>query len=147
MTALEVPIPGAHLCRGQGKAELFLMSAEGLFDARALGNVGGNTADRVGYAGVIAQREFDRDVGMRPIRMGCHFFIFHRTVLLDHDHVIRAKGIRGLAGKDFMIGMADNLIGGQVEDLFKASIDEEIDRKSTRLNSSHGGISRMPSSA
>ena len=32
-------------------------------------------------------------------------------------------------------------------ELFIGVVAEQIDRKSTRLNSSHGGISRMPSSA
>ena len=48
---LEVPIPRTHICRGQGKAELFLMSAEGLFHARAFGNVAGNAAGCAGSPG------------------------------------------------------------------------------------------------
>ena len=34
-----------------------------------------------------------------------------------------------------------------VTHLYKGHIEARADRKSTRLNSSHGGISRMPSSA
>ena len=38
-------------------------------------------------------------------------------------------------------------IGGLVPGLVSSGISDRGDRKSTRLNSSHGGISRMPSSA
>ena len=38
-------------------------------------------------------------------------------------------------------------IGGAVESVLGAPIEEEEDRKSTRLNSSHSAKSRMPSSA
>ena len=36
---------------------------------------------------------------------------------------------------------------GKREEFFKAISDLGVDRKSTRLNSSHSGESRMPSSA
>ena len=36
---------------------------------------------------------------------------------------------------------------GAVDDQFSVDIEEKLDRKSTRLNSSHTDISRMPSSA
>ena len=52
-----------------------------------------------------------------------------------------------------MIGTISKLFGGNKseKDVKKISPQVEkinhLDRKSTRLNSSHGGISRMPSSA
>ena len=60
------------------------------------------------------------------------------------------------AGVDKLSGYSRNVyeIGGQATsalgDLLEQTLlstNQEVDRKSTRLNSSHGGISRMPSSA
>ena len=48
-----------------------------------------------------------------------------------------------------MTEVASLILEGITEDAvdFRPTYNEEEDRKSTRLNSSHGGISRMPSSA
>ena len=56
-------------------------------------------------------------------------------------------------GKDICTIAADDGIvkkiepGDEVPDICRAYRDWETDRKSTRLNSSHSGESRMPSSA
>src|SRR5215467_13773744 len=102
------------------------MGAESLLDVLALSNVGGNATDCIGFSALVAERELDRDIGMRPIRMWRHFFVFYRAILLEYDHVICPKGISRLTGKDLMIGMAHNLLGRQIENLFKSAIDEEI---------------------
>ena len=102
------------------------MGAERGFDMFALGNVGGNAAGRIGFAGGIAKREFDRDISMQSIQMGRLFFILYGVILLEHVQVICTKRVRNLAGKDLMIGMTDNLIRGQVEELFKPAIGLEI---------------------
>ena len=49
-------------------------------------------------------------------------------------------------GKGTEIVMADGRLK-KIEDINKAYRDWETDRKSTRLNSSHRSLSRMPSSA
>ena len=48
--------------------------------------------------------------------------------------------------------LTDSMIGSAIANRAEAALGDSavflpIDRKSTRLNSSHGGISRMPSSA
>src|SRR5262245_27849581 len=48
----------------------------------AFGNVGGDAASRIRLAGMVAQREFDRDVGMGTIGMWRVLLIFHRSVPL-----------------------------------------------------------------
>ena len=44
--------------------------------------------------------------------------------------------------EDYLFGMTDEINDKEAEERYK-----ELDRKSTRLNSSHTDISRMPSSA
>ena len=53
------------------------------------------------------------------------------------------------AGFAFSIGQCDNTVSREQMMAHVSAIAEatHLDRKSTRLNSSHGGISRMPSSA
>ena len=46
-------------------------------------------------------------------------------------------------GVDVLISVGEAVIGGQRG----ATLNREVDRKSTRLNSSHSHASRMPSSA
>jgi len=58
--------------------------------------------------------------------------------------------IAGFAGKDTMRGGAgaDYMAGGDDDDTYYVDdAGDQVDRKSTRLNSSHNVISRMPSSA
>ena len=45
--------------------------------------------------------------------------------------------------------VGSNVYSKQIKDpeLVKANLEKNIDRKSTRLNSSHSSVSRMPSSA
>ena len=76
-----------------------------------------------------------------------HFdrFAINARVILEHDKTRTPEkqfscslrlGVRG----------PDLFAEDRESDLY-AAIDAATDRKSTRLNSSHGGISRMPSSA
>ena len=59
---------------------------------------------------------------------------------------INGKSI--VPGKDFIIGMACPSINGEFTIItIDSSNYNTIDRKSTRLNSSHSSVSRMPSSA
>ena len=48
---------------------------------------------------------------------------------------------------DVAVAVATKAAGLDAASLLKKAQSPEVDRKSTRLNSSHGGISRMPSSA
>ena len=58
--------------------------------------------------------------------MGRVFLTFHHTVPLQHRDIIGTKRIGNVLGKNLMIGMADNLIRGEVKKLFKPSIGQEI---------------------
>ena len=63
----------------------------------------------------------------------------------------RTKRLKELTIKDnFMFGavmMDEDNCKGLLERVLKIPIDRVEDRKSTRLNSSHRSLSRMPSSA
>ena len=62
-----------------------------------------------------------------------------RSISVLADYFIIADG----NNKNQVQAMVDNV----QEELFKAGYEMKQDRKSTRLNSSHNVISRMPSSA
>ena len=59
-----------------------------------------------------------------------------------HDHVVCVLGNGMVVNPVNLLKEMDQLASMGVE-----MTPERLDRKSTRLNSSHGGISRMPSSA
>ena len=46
-----------------------------------------------------------------------------------------------------IVQLNEEVIKGQIKELVRGSVEETLDRKSTRLNSSHWNKSRMPSSA
>ena len=50
---------------------------------------------------------------------------------------------------DFILSLCELIVGGKegLQPVQKTIIDRCVDRKSTRLNSSHEFVSRMPSSA
>ena len=71
-----------------------------------------------------------------------------QTMLNILERKGRAK--RVLRGKAYVYRAAvsrEKARGGAVRDLLERRSEEHTDRKSTRLNSSHSGESRMPSSA
>jgi hypothetical protein len=65
LTDLQVPVPDPYRCLGQGEAGPGFTGSEFVFDTLPFGNVGGDAAGRVGFAGVVAERKFDRDIRVR----------------------------------------------------------------------------------
>ena len=126
LTGVKVPVPEPHRLSGQGKTASPVTGMERLFDTLPLGNVGGDAASRIGCTGMVAQRELDRDVGMEAIGMGRIFLIFHRTVPLQHRHIVGAKRVGDVLGENLVIGIPDNLIHREMKELFKSAIDEKI---------------------
>src|SRR5262245_14576756 len=90
-------------------AKLVLMSPERLFHALAFSDVGGYTAGRIGCAGVVAQRELDRNIGMQPVLMRRLFFIFHCTVPFQNLKIVCSERIRKLSWENFVVRMPNNL--------------------------------------
>ena len=60
-----------------------------------------------------------------------------------HVEFFVAKDVEGWDGKPFIRIMAP----GDKTNIIEQPVREDQDRKSTRLNSSHSSVSRMPSSA
>ena len=58
--------------------------------------------------------------------MGRVFLIFHHSVPLQHRHIVGAEHIGDVLGKNIVIGMTDNLVRGEVKELFKPAIGEKI---------------------
>ena len=71
----------------------------------------------------------------------CRLSLNVRPMAMASPTLFHLRGERGVGLRKFLEGKARNL----GDDVINARF--EADRKSTRLNSSHGGISRMPSSA
>src|SRR5215510_9129173 len=126
LTVLKVPIPDPHRWVARGEAGSRCGNAHFVFDALPFGNVGGDTADSIGLAGVVPERKFDRDIGVQAVRMRRIFFVFDRGVPLQYGHIVGAKRIGEIAGENFMIGMIDNLLRRDVEELFEPTIGEQV---------------------
>ena len=78
------------------------------------------------------------DVGQAPVR---EVHVLERKARAPAAHLAEAAADPAQKGEQALLGAADAV---DLEDLLGVA---DLDRKSTRLNSSHSSVSRMPSSA
>ncbi len=58
--------------------------------------------------------------------MRSRLFVLHCGVPFQHFQVVRSKHVGVMAGKNLVIGKADDLIRFESENLFKAAVDQHI---------------------
>src|SRR5216117_1772408 len=98
----------------------------------------------------VVEHDFNR---MAPPGVTCHagrMYIEHPV--LDSDAAFEAilgeiRASIKTAIRDVMTCFPDYLVMGMSAETFWGGVEGNTDRKSTRLNSSHPSLSRMPSSA
>src|SRR5690242_21358928 len=98
------------------------MGTECSFIAFPLGDVRRNAAGRIDAAGLIPERNFDRKIRVEAIGMWSEFFVFNRTVLLEHFDIVGAEGIGDVARKDLVIGTTEDLAGVEFEQRLEAAV-------------------------
>ena len=85
----------------------------------------------------MSEAEIDRIIGLMR-RESYRFTPARRVYIPKKNGKLRPLG---------MPTWADKLVGQVVRMILEAYYEPQLDRKSTRLNSSHESVSRMPSSA
>src|SRR5690349_14845659 len=100
--------------------------AQHVLGALAVGDVGRDTADAIRLAGGAAERELERDVRAYAVALGGHLVELHGPILLQDEQVVGAIPVGLLAREDVVVGLADDLLAAQLEELLEPAVDEHV---------------------
>src|SRR3569833_1035818 len=102
------------------------LRAQPLLHLLALGYVGRNTKDRVRVPRRIAQRRFDSNIDMRPVRLGHDLLLGQGSLELRDLHIHSTEQIRHLQRIELMIRPPENRSPAALENPLIATVDQQI---------------------